>query len=288
MKVHASRRRRVFWLALAAGAAAAAIGSFLLLLPSAPLPAVADVSLLRGGVERWSEGARRWEPLAADAALSVGARLRTAANGGVTISVFPGISVRADGATRWSITAATRLELEAGTLYIDTGRSSASAAAIEIATAHGVVRDLGTQFEVRALSSELRLRVREGLVQLEPMATPVRYETSAAEELRLFADGAVERRPIATDGVEWAWAEALAAPLELDGGSAFEALQWVARETGKRLVFEDANAELLARRAIIHGSSAGLEPLQVLEVVMATSAGLDYSVGDGVLVIRRR
>jgi hypothetical protein len=80
----------------------------------------------------------------------------------------------------------------------------------------------------------------------------------------------------------------LAVPIDVDGGTAFAALQGVARETGRRLIFEDANAELLARNVIIHGSSAGLEPLQVLDVVMATSAGLDYALGDGTLVVRRR
>jgi hypothetical protein len=80
----------------------------------------------------------------------------------------------------------------------------------------------------------------------------------------------------------------VAAPLELDGRSAFEVLQWVARETGKRLIFEDTNAELLARSAIVHGSSAGLEPLQVLDVVVATSTGFDYTLGERTLVIRRR
>jgi hypothetical protein len=53
-------------------------------------------------------------------------------------------------------------------------------------------------------------------------------------------------------------------------------------------VFADANAELRARSAIIHGSSAGLEPMQILDVVMATSAGLEYTFGDGTLLISRR
>jgi hypothetical protein len=286
MKVHASRRRRVLWFALAASLAVIAVGAFVTR-ELTPVSAVAQVTLLRGTVEHMAPDTERWQPLIAEAAISAGARLRTVGDGGAAFAVGKGVSVRAAGATSWVFDAATRLTLEDGTLYVDTGARAGHGNAIEIVTPHGVVDDLGTQFEVRTLSSELRVRVREGSVELSAGAAPA-HAVAAGEELRFAGDRAIERRSIAADAVEWAWAQALAVPLELDGGSTFDALQWVARELGKRLVFEDANAELLARNAIIHGSSAGLEPLQILEVVMATSVGLDYTLGEGTLVIRRR
>jgi hypothetical protein len=251
MKVHAARRKRVLWFALAAGMAAAVVG-VLVTWQTAPAPAVAEVALLRGGVERLAPGTQRWEPVTAETALAAGTRLRTIGEGGAAFAVGDGISVRAADATSFVLETATRLTLHGGTLYVDTGGRAPRDAAIEIATPYGVVRDIGTQFEVRALLTEVRVRVREGSVQLRASGAP-----------------------------------ALAVPIELDGGSVFDALQWVARELGKRLVFE-GNTELLARSVIMGGSSsADLEPLQILEVV-TTSNGLDYTLGDGTLVIRRR
>ena len=286
MKVHASRRRRVLWFALAAGVAATTVGVLVGLQPVVA-PTVAEVTVARGRVERFAADTERWEPLMADAVITAGTRLRTGPDSGAGFAVPGGIVVRVAGATSWAFAAATRLTLEAGTLYVDTGVEE-QAEGLEIATVHGVVRDIGTQFEVRALTSELRLRVRQGSVEVRSDEVSIPYDAPAGEELTLAADGAVARVPFAADDAEWRWAEVLAAPIELDGGSAFDALQWIARETGKRLVFEDATAELRARNAVIHGSSAGLEPLQVLEVVMATSTGLDYMLGDGTLVVRRR
>jgi hypothetical protein len=285
MKVHTKRRRRrVMWLGLAAGLAAA-LG--VLVLPRfAPPPVVAELAVLRGRVERFAVDTGQWEPLTTEAEIAAGTRLRTVAEGGAAFALAGAVSVRASGGTSWVFADSARVVLDAGTLYIDANGSAAGG--IEITTPHGVVHDLGTQFEVRTTTSELRLRVREGRVQLASQAAAALYEAPAGEELHVTADGSVERRAIATDSAEWSWAAALAAPIELDGGSAFEALQWVARETGKRLVFEDANAELLARTTIIHGSGDGLEPLQILEVVMATSARLDYTLGGGTLVVRRR
>jgi hypothetical protein len=256
-------------------------------LPWAPAPGVAELTTLRGRLERFVPDEARWAPLVSGAEIAAGTRLRTSPDGGGAFEVAGGIIVRAREATEWVFDEPTRVTLAGGSLYVDTGGMPSAGAALEIATPHGIVRHVGTQYEVRALSAELRVRVREGRVQINAHGEPP-YETQAGEELLVAADGAIERRSIATDSTEWRWVEALAIPLGLDGGSALEALRWVARETGKRLIFEDANAELIARNAIIHGDSAGLEPLQVLEVVMATSASLDYVLGDGTLVVRRR
>jgi ferric-dicitrate binding protein FerR (iron transport regulator) len=285
MKVHSQRRRRLAWWALAASVATAGV-AVLTTLPWAPPAPVAELAMLRGPVERFAVDQARWEPVARGAKIAAGDRLRTAPDGGAVFTVAGRVAIRVRGGTDCTFDDSMRVTLGGGTLYVDTGAGGAGAA-LEITTPHGVVRHVGTQYEVRALTTELRVRVREGRVRLDAgAATP--HETVAGEELRVAAGGAVERRPIATDSDEWRWAEALAPAIELDGGSAFDALQWVARETGKRLVFEDSNVELLARNAVIRGSSAGLEPMQILEVVMATSAGLDYRIGEGTLIIRRR
>lgn len=286
MKVHSARRRRILWFALAAGVATVVVGA--LTWQATPPAAVAEVALLRSSVEILVPGTGDWRAPEPGISLVAGTRLRTVGEGGAAFTIGDGISVRAPGATSWTFDDATRLTLDVGTLYVDTGPGGPRVDAVEIATPLGVVRDFGTQFEVRTVTGELRVRVREGSVELRTSRAGSGLAAPAGEELLLAADGAIARRPIAADAPEWEWAETLASPLELGGGSAFDALQWVARELGKRLVFEDASTELLARNAIIHGNSVGLEPLQILEVVMATSAVLEYTLGDGTLVIRRR
>jgi hypothetical protein len=209
MKVHASRRRKRVWWALAAGVVLtiAIAGTTL---PLRVPPAVAELAVARGGVERFVPDDARWEALPSGAQLDAGARLRTSPDGGAAFVVLRDLVVRADGATEWIFDDATHLTLTGGTLYVDTGSAGSAGRALQIVTPHGVVRHVGTQYEVRALSSELRVRVREGRVQLEPRAAGPARETAAGEELLLMADGAVALRPFAADSPEWQWAEALA------------------------------------------------------------------------------
>jgi ferric-dicitrate binding protein FerR (iron transport regulator) len=213
--------------------------------------------------------------------------LRTIGDGRAAFELADGVSLRVGEATEWQFRGPSRIELTAGTLYVDSGAGAASRG-VEIATESGVVRDVGTQFEVRALSSGLRLRVREGLAELETAAGDRSVSTGAGEQLSIDARGAMQRRPIAADDAEWSWTQALATPPPLDGRSAFEVLTWIARETGKRLEFADAEVELRARSALLHGSSEGFLPLELLDVVIATTDQLDYSLGELTLTVRGR
>jgi len=279
------RRRRFAWAALAAGGALAAV-IVASTMRSVPPVAVAELTVARDAVELFPPGGGSWQTLAAGARIAAGSRLRTSPQGGAAF-LLNGIALRASAASEWTFDDATLVTLADGALYVDTGIAARAKGELEIATPHGIVRHVGTQYEVRASSSEVRVRVREGRVEVRD-STGSSHEAPAGRELLLEADGDASQRPFAPDAPEWRWAEALAAPIELDGGSVFDALQWIARETGKRLIFEDSNAELLARNAILHGDGAGLEPLQVLEIVMLTSSGLDYALGDGTLLVRRR
>jgi RNA polymerase sigma-70 factor (ECF subfamily) len=285
-KVDGRRRRFVSW-ALAASVAIVVVIAAATV-PWAPSLAVAKLTVALGAVERFAPDRGRWETLASGAEILAGSRLRTSPDGGAAFVVANGVIVRARSASEWIFDGAVKVTLAGGTLYVDTGSATGAARELETVTPHGIVRHVGTQYEVRALSSEMRVRVREGRVQVRARAAGQSHEAPAGQELLFTADGTALQRPFATDSPEWQWAQALAAPIELDGRSAFDALQWVARETGKRLIFDDPNAELIARQAIIHGDGAGLEPLQVLEIVMTTSTGLDYVLGDGTLVVRRR
>jgi ferric-dicitrate binding protein FerR (iron transport regulator) len=283
-KVRSSRRRR-WWYAVAAALAAAAIG-LVAVTQFSPPPTAALAAVLQGRVELLAD--EGWQPLAeVGAEIPAGARLRTVADGRAAFELADGVSLRVNSATEWVFASRDRIELIAGMVYVDSGTGRPENG-IEISTAFGVIRDIGTQFEVMALMTRLRVRVREGLVSLQLADEPEPVETAAGEQLLVDMGGAVQRRAVRADAAEWAWAQALAEPLRIEGRSAFDVLGWVARETGKRLVFEDANAELRARNAILSGSSRNLTPMEALDVVVATSGGLDYVLSEGTIIIRRR
>ena len=65
-------------------------------------------------------------------------------------------------------------------------------------------------------------------------------------------------------------------------------LNWVARETGKRVVFEEPFLEVKASETLLHGSVRNLPPLEALDVHLATT-DLDYVLlEESVIMIRLR
>jgi ferric-dicitrate binding protein FerR (iron transport regulator) len=177
------------------------------------------------------------------------------------------------------------VELLAGRIYLDT--RGAHAGSVEIATRFGTLRDIGTQFEVLATGTTLRVRTREGAVTLTRAHTgPV--QCAVSEELRIDASGRLERGHIAAHGAEWAWAESLAAP---PGGTDLpleDFLAWVARETGRELRYDSPETETRVRGVVLHGSTPAIAPVQAMDVALATT-DIDYTLLlDGAILLRRR
>lgn len=282
-----SRRRRRRVVALAAAVVLAAIG-FGTVIALRPPALVATAVIVQGRAQVLPAGQEDWMPLTADGVrISAGTRLRTVAGGRAAFDLA-GLSLRVDSGSELTFTSPGLVRLKAGTVYVESGEDHHTRGLV-IDTAFGAVRDLGTQFEVRALSTGLRLRVREGRVNLHRSAQGSSLEAVAGEQLLLEASGQVRRRAIAPDDPDWSWAEALATPLRIDGQSAFDVLSWAARESGRRLVFADPDAELRARSAVLSGGQRmKLTPAQAMRIAVATSGGLQASLGDGTLVVRSR
>lgn len=284
-KVRTTRRRRRM-LAVAASLAAvvvlgAGIGAWL-----EPAGPAASVVRLVGAVDVRLDGSDAWRALGPAEMVAGDTRIRTRSGGRAALDVA-GVSLRVDEQTELVIESRQRMSLETGTVYVD---SSLGSAGIGIDTAVGLLRDVGTQFEVRSSADGLRLRVREGRVQLISDDLPQDVETAASEELAIDRQGNMRRQSFPPVHPDWAWAETLAASPDLDGRSAYDALRWVARETGRRLVFADPVAELRARNAILSGGrpDANLTPSEVLQIVTGTVDGLECTLGDRALTVRSR
>jgi ferric-dicitrate binding protein FerR (iron transport regulator) len=150
------------------------------------------------------------------------------------------------------------------------------------------VRDVGTVFEVRASADALRVRIREGRVRLDRVGAGSDIEGSRDEEVEVDREGHVVRRVFSRNGKEWKWAESLAVAPEIEGRPLVQLLTWVARETGRQLMFEGPAAEAQARAVTLHGTAANLAPLEALDVLLSTT-DLEYVLpSDLLIVIRQR
>lgn len=300
------RRLSLGWVAMAL---VAAVGAFALIqvlsiTTDRPLPeslqSVAILEIVQGSVgiltgdgtsEPVAAAPVAFAPLGAGAPIQVGAVIassyRPEMPGRAALRLASGPSVRLDHGTRMQMASANTLVLERGAVYVD----SAAGSAVEVRTVFGVVRDIGTQFEVRLLDGDedgagdpaLRVRVREGEVELEPEVGRKQGGT-VGEEVILYGDGKVERREVAIQGEEWDWVVDLAPSIDLEGWSLHRFVTWLGREGGWEIRYTTPEIETQAREIILHGSSEGLGPLQAAAMVFE-GTGLRFLVDTGVLHI---
>jgi ferric-dicitrate binding protein FerR (iron transport regulator) len=246
--------------------------------PIAPPEIVAQVDRV--------EGHAALEPVGTAAVLSpgdavrAGSSVRTGATGRTALRLSDGTSVRLDADGLIRFVAPRVIELTRGTVYFDTGRS---AAGLEIRTALGTIRDVGTQFEVHLRASSLRLRVRTGVAELRRGAAVV--PARAGTELTI-AEGDVVSRAVPTYGPGWDWSARLAGPFEIEGRPLAAFLEDLSHEHGWTLRYADAALARDASSIILHGSVSGLRPEEALAVALTTSR-LSHRFSDGELLVVR-
>ena len=194
------RSLRLRWsgFAIAAGILVAAFGFWLAgLQPGAPVGPVATVAVALNDVRVKSGWLQSWQPAVAGQTLAAGESLKTGAHARAAISM-PGIaSARLDHDTLIRLASPDLLIIERGALYVDAGVELPGDSQLAVETPSGVVRHVGTQYEVRLEGSDVRLRVREG--RIEWRSNSGNFERGqAGEQLVIAADGAVRRRASVT------------------------------------------------------------------------------------------
>jgi ferric-dicitrate binding protein FerR (iron transport regulator) len=241
---------------------------------------VATIELVRGDV--YSGGASA----ALGSALSAGSVLETGEEAsGAALRLRGTQSVRLDTDTRVRLISDSSFELERGAVYIDT-QGAAPGAGIEISTAFGVVRDIGTQFLVRLGEgdAELTVRVREGEVRFEGRSAGA--AARAGQELTLYGDSnAVEVGAVEPYGDAWRWIEVVTPTMDIEGASLSDYLDWVSRETGRELRYADGALARSARTIILSGSIENLTPEESLAIL--PGSGLGSRVENGLLLIEQ-
>lgn len=266
----ARRRNTVF--AMAASVVAAAVGLWLVAAQNgAGAGPVGTMAVALDDVrvhEGWLKG---WEPAAAGLALEAGQSLETGANGRAGITMPGHASVRLDHGTRVRLAAADRLVIERGTLYVDAGPERPGESRLLVETPSGVVRHVGTQYEVRIDGTDVRLRVREGRVEWRSRTGAVE-RGQAGEQLTIGADGGVARGASPGYGETWDWIGSTTPAIDIEGRPLAQFLAWAGRELGRKVTFATPDVEREAASIVVHGSVSGLTPREALDAVLATTS----------------
>ena len=272
-------RRR--WMPVAAAAAAliAAVATWTLWsgsqpeMPGAPLARVERVEA-PGAVELGSW----WRESAVNAGAELHAGQRLDLRGNTLLSLNGGGNVRLAHDSEVQVMSADSIRLVRGEMYVDIPPGSRGSRSFVAITDAGEFRHLGTQFAISVDDGATRLRVREGSVQWH--TSQGESTVNAGTEVLIDRNHNVTRQAIDSSGVNWAWVETMAPDVDIEDRPLAEFLDWVARETGRKLVLSDDATRRQVATIRMHGNVHGLAPLEALKVVMAsTSLRLDLPAG---------
>lgn len=284
-KVRARRARTIAMLAASIAALGVTAGLTLNLLGSRPRPvaSVGHVERVIGSVQVRPAGAGEWTLLKETAAvLPEGTELRTLAGSAAALEIR-GVSVRIADRTELVLESQSRLSLQHGTVYVDTGGNVEQRGMLIVAGSTSVT-DVGTQFEVRYRGSDYRVRVREGAVLLQRGA--LRRRGTAGEQITIDEEDGVRITTIAANDPDWRWIHSLASAPDIDDQPLTVLLAWVARESGVKVRYASPAIELKATATILHGSIQRLKPFEALEVMLATTDLRHEVLADGTILIK--
>jgi ferric-dicitrate binding protein FerR (iron transport regulator) len=226
----------------------------------------------------------------------------TTSGGTLAMTLTSGVHLRMDASSSVRMDSATDVALERGAVYVDSARAHPvgslspgtpaprlpGASPISIHTPAGLVRDIGTQFDVRLADGGMRIRVRDGEVRVT-YANGVDARAGAGEALFSKPDGSIDRRPVAATGNTWAWAERAAPTFSVGGKTLGEFLDWVSREGAWTVTFADSRSSKAARAIVLDGRPdllKGLTAAEALDVVLPT-CGLRHRIDRHRVVIER-
>lgn len=201
--------------------------------------------------------------------IRIGDIMRTDAQSRAAVTFPDGLSLRLDHDTRVNVDASNRITLVSGAVYIDAPPGLGSANDLTVDTTAGSVQHVGTQYEVRTQADAMVVSVREGRVRVTSSTTSNTGE--AGQVLRLTSSGQLTRSSLAASDPYWQWTLQAAPDFDIDNQSLATFLQWIARETGRELVYSTPQAEAAAEEVKLRGSIAGLDADVALTTVLATT-----------------
>jgi len=231
-----------------------------------------------GVVER-----RAW---AQDRAIAGGALLRSGqdilARGGARIALPIAGSLRMAPGTDIEVLSDQLLKVVDGSLYVDIPPAFSATVRFAVQTPAGTFTHLGTQFQIAVQGDQTRVTVREGQVRWHSAAGDV--VSAAGSQLLIDRQGVAKSEPVAVTGAGWNWAEALAAAFEIENQSLADFLRYIARETGRKVVYSSPDVERRAASTVLHGSIQEFTAVEALSAVMATTSLRFTLVDDSIRI----
>jgi ferric-dicitrate binding protein FerR (iron transport regulator) len=201
--------------------------------------------------------------------VSVGETLQTDDRSRAALAYSGNLSVRLDHNTIVKIAAADRIVLTSGALYVDSPTQDPAAADLMVQAHAGSVRHAGTQYQVRTHADDIEVSVREGRVLIASAGGT--SEGQAGEQVRVTTRGEIARTALAANDSQWHWVASTAPAFDINDRPLIEFIEWVARETGRKVVYASQHAQAAARQVVLRGSVAGLDPDTALNAVLATT-----------------
>jgi ferric-dicitrate binding protein FerR (iron transport regulator) len=270
-------RRRLLRFAAAASLVLAAVISVSLLRDTGVAPVeVAAITKSHGRIYLLGEQSEL-NDLPGQGTVLAGQTIVTGDDAGIGLDWGSGGSLRIDEETAVEFASGNSIYLRNGRVYFDS-HTDQGRATLSIATDHGEISHIGTQYMAAVDTRTLVVSVREGEVTVDRYSGTDR--ASAGQRLEFVGDARPSVSNISATGSQWAWTEATAPTLDFSGKTTYEFLRWVGRETGYDVVFESARAESLARQGRLIGTIPGLDPRGELEVRML-GEDLDYTFDRG-------
>jgi ferric-dicitrate binding protein FerR (iron transport regulator) len=276
------RKRRFMTFGIAASAllaiGAAAIG-VRYLAPSEPIE-VAQITRIDGHLLVRPESQAAHE-LAVAQNVSTGDTIQTDDRSRAAMRFGEVVSLRLDYGTIVKVAAADELVLTAGALYVDSQAQNPQP--LTIRTDAGSVRHIGTQYQVRTHADEMEVSVREGRVIIANAAGT--SSGVAGERIRVTPRGKIVRSTVSAHDPSWRWAAHTAPLFDINDRTFAAFAAWVARETGRQVVYASSAAQSAANELTLRGSIAGLDPDTALGAVLSTTQLRRYDTKDELIGI---
>jgi ferric-dicitrate binding protein FerR (iron transport regulator) len=153
-----------------------------------------------------------------------------------------------------------------------------------VKTALGDIQHLGTQYLVDYDQERLNVAVREGVIALQKSEEyRSRATATAGEQLSVNVANpqVIERTSVSAADKRWSWIETVPSPIDIDGVSLGAFLAWYERETGHRVILQNADPDIR-----LNGSVSGLTPDDALAAI-AIAVELDVTHLDSEVLISK-
>ena len=213
--------------------------------------------------------------------LTPGTRIATT-GGRAAIVLANGVELRLDSNTAITLDSARSLSLTSGAVYLDSSNRTGPPDAVAIVVGGTVIRDIGTRYEVRLTGEELRVRVRDGRVEVSSVFGM--READRGGQLRVTASG-IHSGKASISGADWDWIVRAIPPPQLEGRPLPEFLAWAEREGGRPIRFADPALERANRATIVYGAIESLTVEEAIDVVLPSCGLARRTDGDVITIV---